>query len=79
LCSDTPAKLEHLESPDALESGGSLRSSLTAFTAVLTSPAFLQRVAPFIPARLRLPDSPTWVGLKGAGGSANPDDASTEE
>jgi len=38
---------DYFESPDSLESVGSLRSSLTAFAAVLASPAFLQRVAPF--------------------------------
>ncbi|TQQ80293.1 hypothetical protein [Halonotius roseus] len=45
--------------------------------AVLASPVFLQRVAPFSPARPRLPDQPTRVGLKGAGVSANPADVST--
>ncbi|TQQ79644.1 hypothetical protein EWF95_11590 [Halonotius roseus] len=44
---------------------------------MLASPAVRQRIAPFSPARLRLFDSPTRVGLKGAGGSPNPDDAST--
>jgi len=44
---------------------------------VLASPAFLQRVALFSPARLQSPPPSIRVGLKGAGDSANPDDAST--
>jgi len=69
--------LHHLESPESLRSRASLRASLTAFAAVLASAVFPERLAPFSPARLRLLGLPTWVGLKGAGGSACPDDAST--
>ncbi len=55
----------------------SLRASLTAFAAVLASAVFPERLAPFSPAQLRPPAPPTRVGLKGAGGSAYPDDVST--
>jgi hypothetical protein len=44
---------------------------------VLASVAFLQRVAPFSPARIGRLTSHRRAGLKGAGGSAYPDDAST--
>jgi len=45
--------------------------------AVLTSPTFLQRGAPFSSTQRWPAGQPMRVGLKGAGGSANPDDAST--
>ncbi|TQQ81531.1 hypothetical protein EWF95_00885 [Halonotius roseus] len=44
---------------------------------MLASPAFLQRVAPFSPARVSGSGSRSRVGMKGAGVSANPDDVST--
>jgi hypothetical protein len=51
------------ESPGVLDSRGSLRSSLTAFTVVLTSPCFVDPAAPFdFPALLPAVSSAT-VGL----------------
>ncbi|TQQ81951.1 hypothetical protein EWF95_03145 [Halonotius roseus] len=68
---------EHLESPESLRSKASLRASLTVFATVLASAVFPERLPPFSPTHVGRPNSRSWVGLKGAGGSANPDDAST--
>jgi len=57
--------LEQPESPEWLNSGGSLRSSLTSFAVVLTSPAFVQPLAPFSPTRRCLTNR-LRAGLKGA-------------
>jgi len=46
---------EQRESLDALDSGGSLRSSLASLAVVLASPAFVESVAPFIPAHTDWP------------------------
>jgi hypothetical protein len=43
---------EQRESPDPFGSGASLRSSVASLPAVLTSSAFAERVAPFIPTRV---------------------------
>ena len=43
-------RTDDIESPGALDSGGSLRASLTPFAAVLASPAIVESTAPFIPA-----------------------------
>ena len=51
---------EQPESPDPFDSGASLRSSLTAFAAVLTSSAVVERVAPFSPTRSRLVNPRGW-------------------
>jgi len=39
------------ESPDAVDSMGSLRASLAVLAPVLTSPVFVYSVAPFSPTR----------------------------
>jgi len=69
--------LDYLESPESLRSRASLRASLALLVAVLASAVFPERLAPFSPARLQPLAPPTRVGLKGAGGSACPDDVST--
>jgi len=45
------------ESPDAFDSGVSLRASFASLSPVLTSSAVVERVAPFIPTRFDWLDS----------------------
>ncbi|PSP46289.1 hypothetical protein BRC67_04985 [Halobacteriales archaeon QH_3_68_24] len=65
---------EQRESPEAFDSGASLRSSLTTFAAVLALAAVVERLAPFSPAR---PGQSRRAGLKGAALRGNPADART--
>ncbi|ERH02834.1 MAG: hypothetical protein J07HN6_00879 [Halonotius sp. J07HN6] len=66
-CTDRWRNENHLESPDSLASGGSLRSSslATLVPAVLTSPAVDRRETATRPNGER--SDPTWVGLEPPG------------